>query len=98
MRLENSFTVPVPVDEAWRVLLDVERIAPCMPGATLDEVTDDEIKGRVKVKVGPITVTYGGVVTFTEKDAAAHRAVFDASGRELRGAGTASATVTALMR
>ena len=57
MQLENSFTVPVPVDEAWRVLLDIERIAPCMPGAALDSVDGDDFTGRVKVKLGPINLT-----------------------------------------
>ncbi len=94
MQLENTFTVPVPVDDAWRVLLDVERIAPCMPGATLDEVDGDTFHGRVKVKVGPITVTYKGTATFVEKDDASHRAVIEGSGKEARGSGTAKATVT----
>ena len=65
MELEHSFTVPVPVDQAWDVLLDVERVAPCMPGATLDSVDSDEIKGRIKVKVGPISITYAGTARFT---------------------------------
>jgi carbon monoxide dehydrogenase subunit G len=97
MKLTNSFTVPVSVDEAWKVLLDAERVAPCMPGATLDEVSGDEVKGRVKVKVGPITVTYSGVVVFQEKDESTHRAVLEASGREMRGSGTASASITTVM-
>ena len=95
MQLENSFTVPVPVDEAWRVLLDIERIAPCMPGAALDSVTGDEFTGRVKVKLGPINLTYQGKAAFIEKDDAAHRAVIDARGKDQRGNGTASAIVTA---
>jgi len=95
VQLENSFTVPVPVDEAWRVLLDIERIAPCMPGAALDSVTGDEFTGRVKVKLGVITLTYQGKASFVEKDEAAHRAVIDARGRDQRGNGTASALVTA---
>ncbi len=97
MQLENSFTVPVPVDEAWRVLLDIERIAPCMPGAALDTVTGDEFTGRVKVKLGVITLTYQGKASFVEKDEAAHRAVIDARGRDQRGNGTASAVVTATL-
>ena len=97
MQLENSFTVPVPVDEAWRVLLDIERIAPCMPGAALDSVTGDEFTGRVKVKLGVITLTYQGKASFVEKDEAAHRAVIDARGRDQRGNGTASALVTATL-
>jgi carbon monoxide dehydrogenase subunit G len=95
VQLENSFTVPVPVDEAWRVLLDIERIAPCMPGAALDTVTGDEFTGRVKVKLGPINLTYQGKAAFVEKDEAAHRAVIDAKGKDQRGNGTAAATITA---
>ncbi len=99
MLLEHTFTVPVPPDEAWVVLLDLERVAPCMPGATLESVTDDgAFTGTVKVKVGPITVTYKGKGRFTERDEAAHRAVIEASGRETRGSGTASATVTATLQ
>ncbi|SEM11796.1 Carbon monoxide dehydrogenase subunit G [Blastococcus sp. DSM 46786] len=98
MQLENSFTVPVPVDEAWRVLLDIERIAPCMPGAALDSVDGDDFTGRVKVKLGPINLTYQGKASFIEKDEAAHRAVIDARGKDQRGNGTAAATVTAKLR
>ena len=98
MQLENSFTVPVPVDEAWRVLLDIERIAPCMPGAALDSVEGDDFTGRVKVKLGPINLTYQGKASFIEKDEAAHRAVIDARGKDQRGNGTAAATVTAQLR
>jgi carbon monoxide dehydrogenase subunit G len=93
MDLEHSFTVPVPRDQAWDVLLDVERVAPCMPGATLDSVDGDEIKGRIKVKVGPITMTYAGTARFTERDQAAGVVQLEASGKETRGSGTASATV-----
>jgi carbon monoxide dehydrogenase subunit G len=93
MELEHSFTVPVTRDRAWDVLLDVERVAPCMPGATLDSVDGDEIKGRIKVKLGPITMTYAGTAQFTERDAAAGVVTLQASGKETRGAGTASATV-----
>jgi carbon monoxide dehydrogenase subunit G len=93
MELEHSFTVPVPLDRAWDVLLDVERVAPCMPGASLDSVNGDEIKGRIKVKVGPISMTYAGTARFTERDAAARVMKLEASGKETRGAGTASATV-----
>src|SRR3954449_12752639 len=94
MNLENEFTVPVPVDEAWQVLLDVERMAPCMPGAALTSVNGDEFTGTVKVKVGPITVTYNGEAKFLSKDDATHRAVIEAKGKESRGSGTAGATVT----
>jgi carbon monoxide dehydrogenase subunit G len=95
VQLENSFTVPVPVDEAWRVLLDIERIAPCMPGAALDTVDGDDFTGRVKVKLGPINLTYQGKASFIEKDEAAHKAVIDARGKDQRGNGTAAAVVTA---
>jgi carbon monoxide dehydrogenase subunit G len=98
VQLENSFTVPVPVDEAWRVLLDIERIAPCMPGAALDSVTGDDFTGRVKVKLGPINLTYQGKASFIEKDEAAHRAVIDARGKDQRGNGTAAATITAKLQ
>lgn len=97
MQLEHEFTVPVPVDRAWEVLLDVETIAPCMPGASVETVEGDSFTGNVKVKVGPITVAYAGKASFLEKDAAAHRAVVEAKGRETRGSGTAAATVTARM-
>jgi carbon monoxide dehydrogenase subunit G len=93
MELEHSFTVPVPVDQAWDVLLDVERVAPCMPGATLDSVDGDEIKGRIKVKVGPISMTYVGTARFTERNRDAGVVTLEASGKEARGAGTAAATV-----
>lgn len=97
MEFQHEFTVPVPVDEAWDVLLDVERIAPCMPGATVDSVDGDTFTGHVKVKVGPITVAYAGSAHFTEKDAAARRVGVQAKGRETRGPGTASVTVTAVL-
>jgi len=95
MELDNSFTVPVPPGQAWDVLLDVKRIAPCMPGATVDEVDGDVVAGRIKVKVGPVSLTYRGTAKFTERDPEAHMVVLEASGKETRGAGTASATVRA---
>jgi len=97
MELEHSFTVPVPEDRAWEVLLDVERVAPCMPGATLDSVDGDDIRGRIKVKVGPIAMTYAGTAKFTERDPHAHVITLEASGKETRGAGTASATVRSML-
>lgn len=93
MQLEHSFTVPADIDTAWRTLLDVERIALCMPGASLTSVEGDTFTGEVKVKLGPISMTYGGKASFTEKDAAAHRAVISASGSETKGTSTANATV-----
>jgi carbon monoxide dehydrogenase subunit G len=95
VQLENSFTVPLPVDEAWRVLMDIDRIAPCMPGAVLDSVEGDDFTGRVKVKLGPINLTYQGKGKFIERDETAHKAVIDARGKDQRGNGTASAIITA---
>jgi carbon monoxide dehydrogenase subunit G len=97
MELAHEFTVNTPIDRAWAVLTDVERIAPCMPGAELTEVDGDTYHGLVKVKVGPITAQYKGTASFVEKDEAAHRAVLKAAGRDSRGQGNASATVTAVM-
>ncbi len=93
MELEHSFSVPVPVERAWDVLLDVERVAPCMPGASLDSVDGDSITGKIKVKVGPIQMTYAGTAKFTRRDKEAGVVTLEASGRETRGAGTASASV-----
>ena len=97
MELRNEFTVNVPVEEAWSVLTDVERIAPCLPGAELREVEGEEYRGVVKVKVGPITAEYKGTARFLEQDATAHKAVLRAEGRETRGQGNASATITATL-
>ncbi|MFF5139835.1 SRPBCC family protein [Streptomyces sp. NPDC013157] len=94
MELHHEFTVPVPVDEAWPALLDIERVAPCLPGATVEDYDGKTVTGSVKVKVGPVTVTYRGTAVFEEQDESAHRMVLAASGRETRGQGTARATVT----
>ena len=93
MQLENSFTVPAAPDDAWAVLLDVERVAPCMPGATLTGHEGDSFQGTVKVKVGPITVSYRGTAAFIERDDANRTVKIDAKGRETRGSGTASAKI-----
>src|SRR3954463_7448792 len=93
MRLEHSFTVPVPVASAWAVLLDLPRIAPGMPGATLTSVQDDTFTGTVKVKLGPIALTYQGKGRFVERDEAAHRMVVEATGKDIRSSGTAAAQV-----
>ena len=98
MQLEHTFTVPAGVDQAWQVLLDIERVAPCMPGASLDSVHGDEFTGTVKVRLGPIGLTYKGKASFLEKDEQAHRVVIDAQGRDARGNGTASAKVTATLQ
>lgn len=95
MEFTNEFTIPLGIDETFEVLTDLERVAPCMPGATLEEVDGDTYSGRVKVKVGPMSLTYAGSATLTEKDTEAHTARIEASGREKRGAGTASADVRA---
>jgi carbon monoxide dehydrogenase subunit G len=97
MEMDHSFTVPVPPERAWDVLLDVEKIAPCMPGATVDEFDGEVVTGRIKVKVGPVSLTYRGTAKFTERDPDAKVIVLEASGKETRGAGTASATVRATL-
>ena len=97
MQLEHSFTVPAAVEDAWKVLLDIERIAPCMPGAAIDSVDGDDFTGTVKVKLGPIGLTYKGKASFVEKDPVAHRVAINAQGRDARGNGTAAARVTATL-
>jgi uncharacterized protein len=91
----NEFTVPVGVDRAFEILTDLERVAPCLPGATLEEVDGDVYTGKVKVKVGPMAVTYRGTAELTERDEDAKHAVIQAKGKEARGAGTATADVAA---
>lgn len=98
MELNNEFRVAVPAAKTWEVLTDVERVAPCLPGATLLSVDGDNFTGAVKVKVGPITVSYKGAASFQEKDAAAQRVVLKAEGKETRGNGNAAATVTAQLK
>ncbi|UPK74481.1 SRPBCC family protein [Nocardioidaceae bacterium SCSIO 66511] len=95
MELTHKFTVPASVDETWAAFNDLERIAPCFPGATLSSVEGDEFKGSVKVKLGPIALQYNGTGQFIERDESARRAVIEAKGKDRRGNGTASATVTA---
>src|ERR1700755_1895725 len=97
MELEHSFVIPVPPEQAWGVLLDVEKVAPCMPGATVDSVDGDDVKGRMKIKVGPVALTYAGTARFTEKDERARRVVLEAPGKETRGSGTAAATITSTL-
>jgi uncharacterized protein len=97
MELTQEFRVGISVPEAWKVLTDVERIAPMLPGAELQEVEGDEYRGVVKVKVGPIVAQYKGKATFEERDEEAGRVVLHASGRDTRGQGNASATITATM-
>ncbi len=95
MELINTFEVSVPIETAWKVLTDVERIAPCLPGAQLQEIEGDEYRGIVKVKVGPIQAQYKGKATFLERDDVHFKAVLDAAGRDTRGQGNASAIITA---
>ncbi len=95
MKIENEFTVSVPIQQAWEVLTDLEGIAPCLPGAQLTGSEGGKFLGKVRIKVGPVTSEYAGVASFAEKDAAAYRAVIDAKGKDSRGAGTASAMITA---
>jgi carbon monoxide dehydrogenase subunit G len=97
MELTNDFRVALPVERAWAVLTDVERIAPCLPGAQLKEIEGDEYRGIVKVKVGPITAQYKGQAKFLSLDAEKHVAVLRAEGRETRGQGNANATITATL-
>src|SRR5256884_7268885 len=93
MELAHEFTVNTPIDRAWAVLTDVERIAPCMPGAELTEVDGDTYHGLVKVKGGPITAQYKGAAPLVEKDGVPHRRVRTPAGRDARGQGNRSATV-----
>lgn len=92
--LSNSFEVPTDVDATWRTLLDVERVVMCLPGAQLESMDGDTFTGRVKIKLGPIAMSFKGIAEFTERDEAAHRAVLAANGREVAGSGTASAVMT----
>jgi uncharacterized protein len=97
MKLENEFTVPAPVEQAWAVLLDLERVAPCLPGASIEGSEGDEHRGTMTVKIGPITAKYAGTVKIEEADEDAHRAVMRAQARDSRGQGTAAATITSSM-
>jgi carbon monoxide dehydrogenase subunit G len=95
MELVNDFTVEVPIGEAWKILTDVERIAPCLPGAQLQEIHGDTYSGVVKVKVGPILAQFKGDAEYVERDEVAHRAVLKAKGRDTGGKGNAEALITA---
>jgi carbon monoxide dehydrogenase subunit G len=99
MKLENEFTVPASIDQAWAVLLDVPRVAPCLPGATVEEGQGEEgeYKGQMKIKIGPITASYKGTVKIQEADEAAHRVAMRAQAKDARGQGTAAATITSTM-
>jgi len=95
MDLNHEFVVNVPVDQAWQILTDLERIAPCLPGAQLTEVEGDTYRGQVKVKVGPILAQFKGQASFVSRDDAAHKATLKGEGRDTTGKGNASAMITA---
>ena len=97
MDLNHQFVVAVPVEDAWRILTDVERIAPCLPGAQLQEIEGDTYRGIVKVKVGPIQAQFKGQANFIERDDVAHKVVLKGEGRDTTGKGNASAIITAEM-
>ncbi|MDN5698644.1 MAG: SRPBCC family protein [Rubrobacter sp.] len=97
MNIENSFSVNAPIEDAWKVILDLERVAPCLPGASIEEAAGDEYQGTMAVKLGPISARYRGTVKVEETDEANHRVVLRAMGNETRGQGSASATITSSM-
>lgn len=99
MKIDNEFTVSAPIQQAWDTMLNLERIAPCLPGAAIQEEKDEgEYDGTMKVKIGPITANYKGTVKFEEVDEDNHRAVLQATGRDARGQGTASATIVSTLQ
>ena len=95
MELNNEIDVNAPIQEVWKAFNTPERIAPCLPGAELQEVDGNNFNGLVKIKVGPITAQYKGTATYLEKDEDAQKVVIKGDGRDTRGAGNASATITA---
>ncbi len=97
MKLENEFTVNVPVERTWEALMDLEKVTPCLPGAALTEQLGDEYKGIMTVKMGPVSQKYNGTVHYEEADEANRRAVLQADGKDARGQGTASATITSTL-
>ena len=97
MKIENEFLVSAPVQQAWEAMLDLERIAPCLPGASIDEASDEEYQGTMAIKLGPISARYRGTVSVEEADEENHRAVMRANGQETRGQGSASATITSTL-
>ncbi len=97
MKINNEFTVGVPIEEAWNTMLNLERIAPCLPGAAIQGSEGDEYQGTMKVKIGPITANYKGTAKFEETDEENRRAVLKATGRDARGQGTASATIVSTL-
>jgi carbon monoxide dehydrogenase subunit G len=97
VKLSNEMVVPASVEEAWTVMLDIERVAPCLPGASIDGSDGDEYRGTMKIKLGPITSSFAGTLKIEETDEAAHRAVLSARARDNRGQGTAAATITSTL-
>jgi uncharacterized protein len=97
MKIANEFVVSAPIEEAWDVLVDLEQVIPLMPGAQLTGHDGDDVLGKVKIKVGPVTSEFNGKVHFVERDREQRRAVIDAKGKEARGSGNAAATVTAVL-
>ena len=97
MELQQTFTVPVPVDRAWDALLDPQRIAPCMPGASLDSVEGDAFTGNVKIKLGPINLLYRGRARYVTKNIDTRTIVIEGTGKDAKGSGAATATVTAVL-
>lgn len=97
MDLQNSFVVPADIDTAWKTLQDIEFLAPCVPGATLTKNDGENFEGNVKVKLGPVAMTYGGSARFVSRDEATHTAVIEGSGKESKGTGTAKGLVTATL-
>jgi carbon monoxide dehydrogenase subunit G len=94
-QIVNEFTVNRPIEEAWPIICDVEKIAPCLPGAQLDEIEGDVYRGRVKVKLGAVATEFKGEAQFVERDDDAHTAKLAAKGRDTKGRGNASADITA---
>jgi carbon monoxide dehydrogenase subunit G len=98
MQLQNRFRVALPVEDTWRLLTDLPKVAGCLPGATVDEAVDGAYQGRIATRVGPISARYRGTASFREHDAVSHRAVIEASGREEKGNGSAQALITAVLK
>jgi uncharacterized protein len=97
MELQQTFTVPVPVDRAWDALLDPQRIAPCMPGASLESVEGDAFIGNVKIKLGPINLSYRGQARYITRNIDTRTIVIEGTGKDPKGSGAASATITAVL-
>src|SRR5215208_1234735 len=97
MKLENEFTVNASMEEGWKAMNDLEKVTPCLPGAQLTEQVGDEYKREMSVKMGPVTAKYNGTVKIEEADESEHRAVIRAEGKDARGQGTASATITSTL-